>query len=490
MARRWRLSRIILLLVLIGQTVTHLFWLSISAHSGQVAIPWMMNRGMVLFDTVLEQHAPGSSLLAAFLQRILPLEPVTITQLANLVLVLIVTILVYVLATRLTGNEGAGIAAALFWAWFEPVYGNVLLYFDSILGLLALIAVLVWLWTEKRGFLAPLLVGLILGLATLAKQHAFGAAIFVGIWLLVMPREHKWRDVLIFAVSVMVIPLAVILFAATNDILDGYLYWNWQFNLSGIMDSVPLDGNFVRKVLLTNVLAPAFMLLVWRGDNIRHRHIGVLAILLYLATSATIYPRPGEVHVMGQLPLLSVMSGIVLWTAYSQSRMQSPLKWLRTAPLSEALLAGVLVALAAAWAWTGIAPYGSAPAGRGAVLAHDELIPVADRLITLRQPGDTLFILPETDSTPQLHPMTDMLPSGMWIKGWHWYFEAEGVMDRLTTEWETHPPTYVVIFPDLISVGEPGIHTLLNIVYARYEHIATVESIPLHGDAEIWRLMQ
>ena len=49
--------------LLILQALTHLFWLSPSVHSGQMAIPWLMNNGMRLFDDILEQHAPGSSLL-------------------------------------------------------------------------------------------------------------------------------------------------------------------------------------------------------------------------------------------------------------------------------------------------------------------------------------------------------------------------------------------------------------------------------------------
>lgn len=52
-------------LIFAWQAFAHGFWLPISTHSGQTTIPWLMNRGWVLFGDVLEQHAPGSSLLAA-----------------------------------------------------------------------------------------------------------------------------------------------------------------------------------------------------------------------------------------------------------------------------------------------------------------------------------------------------------------------------------------------------------------------------------------
>ena len=52
--------------------------------------------------------------------------------------------LIYLLAKRLAKSEPAGILAALVWVWQAPVYGNVMLYFDTLLALCVLAALLTY----------------------------------------------------------------------------------------------------------------------------------------------------------------------------------------------------------------------------------------------------------------------------------------------------------------------------------------------------------
>ncbi len=85
---RLRIRHIPLIVLIAFQTITQLFWLPTAAHSGQVAIPWMMNQGKLLFGHLLEQHAPGSTLIAALAQRLLPLEPLAVAQILNVLLLL------------------------------------------------------------------------------------------------------------------------------------------------------------------------------------------------------------------------------------------------------------------------------------------------------------------------------------------------------------------------------------------------------------------
>jgi hypothetical protein len=469
------------------QVITHLFLLSISAHSGQVAIPWMMNRGMTLFGNLLEQHAPGSSILAAVAQRVLPFAPVDVVRLLNIALVIAGTLLIYALAARLSGDARAGLAAAVVWAWWEPVYGNVLTYFDTLLGLLLTLAALVWLALQERkpAALAPLAAGLILGAATLAKQHAWAAVFLFALWLAAFrPRGGRWRDPLLLLAAAFVLPaLAMLAFAFQGD-FERYVYWNWGFNLSGLMTNPPYTGDFIRKVLLTNVLAPAFALLALR----ERQPVWVLVILLYAAGSATLFPRTGEIHVMGQLPILSVMSAVVIVRVIAGILQEGATRkaWTRQSS-AELTLAGVALALLVGWGWTGAAAYGATPLGRGATPGHDEFIPLAARLRALAESEDTLFVLPQTDSTPQLHPMSEMLPPGLWIKGWFWYLQAPGIQAQLLAEWENAPPTFVVVFPDLVVEGVPGIEPLVAFVEANYTAVETVEDVVFHGDAVIYR---
>lgn len=471
------MPRLFLLIIIICQSLTHLFWLSPSTHSGQVAIPWMMNNGMTLFGDIWEQHAPGSSLLGALAQLLLPLEYDLLIKLLNTVLVIVITVLVYQLAKQLSKHTTAGLLAGLVWAWWEPVYGNVMVYFDTLLALCVMIALVIYFSrADNMTIRHAVSIGLMMGLATIFKQHAWLAVGVFGLWILVLHRDPKlWIP---YGLSALVLPLMQWGVLLAQGLLDSYIFWNWGFNLAGFMDGVPLTGDFFRKLLLSNMLVFPFVLIALRRDNRRY----LLLPLMWLSTLVVLYPRFGEIHGMGHLPMMAVMSGMVMgWLLPELSRWR---EW----DIPRQVIAGLAVALAIGWAWTGAVSYIPTQLGAGAVLAYDEFRPLVAELKPNIDPDDTLFILPETDSTPQLHPMTGMMPPPTWIKGWNWYFEPDFVLPTLTNDWATAPPTWVIVFPELIGSGQPGIDVLLTLVEAKYTLAFTVEDVFLHGDAEVYQL--
>ncbi len=128
----------------------------------------------MLFGDALEQHAPGSSLVAALAQRLL--STVALDDLVrglDVLLILALGLLIVRAALRLGGRAAAAWALA-FWALWLPVFGNVMLYFNTLLALAALAA-----YSLGQGRWASLSVacalgiGLLMGLATLFKQQAW-----------------------------------------------------------------------------------------------------------------------------------------------------------------------------------------------------------------------------------------------------------------------------------------------------------------------------
>jgi len=472
------LGRRLLFPLLIIQGLTHLSWLSPSAHSGQLAIPWMMNHGGVLFESIWEQHAPGSSLLGALAQSLIPLENTgLLIKLLNTALVMAMTILIYQLARQLSGKTSAGLWAAGVWAWWEPVYGNVMLYFDTLLALSVLAALLVYCrHREKPTQRQIILTGLLMGTATLFKQHAWLAVGLFGLWLLMAHR--RWQIGLVYGLAALLIPLVQWGALAWRGLLESYLFWNWHFNLSGFMDGVPLDGDLFRKLLLSNLLVLPFIFIALKRGCRRC----LVLTWMWLAGLTVLYPRFGEIHGMGHLPFTAVMSGMTLaWLLPSMSnwRLWDVPRW---------VLAGLALGIGLGWLWTGAVSYIPTPMGADAVLAYDEFHELVHEWRPRIEDGDTLFVLPETDSTPQLHPLTGMMPPGTWIKGWRWYFRPGRVLPALKREWESNPPDWVAVFPDLIPAGEPGILDLLDIVEEQYRLAFTWPKIFLHGRADVYRL--
>lgn len=477
-----------LILILAVQFFTHLAWLPISAHSGQVAIPYMMNRGMGLFDTLLEQHAPGSSLIAAAAQRLLPYEPIVTARLLNALLVMAITALVYVVARHIAdGNVTAGLAAVLVWFWWEPVFVNVMFYFNTLLGFGVLLAVTARLTLDKRlpDWLLALLCGLILGAATLAKQHGWAAVILFGAWMLLPPRAklHEW---VAFIVGALMFPALLALVYAGQGLLDSYIYWNWTFNVTVSMDNPPYTGDLIRKLALAGLFVPPFLLMMVKPPGDIQRREWMLVALMGLALCATLIPRAGEIAAAAALPLVAVMTGAVVGRVVQA--IGTPLDWLKRASVTELTLVGVLIAALAGWGWTGAVVYAPHALGRAATPAYDEFKPLLPVIAAHSQPGDTLFVLPETDSTPQLHAMTGLLPPGVWVKGWFWYLRAPEMTDRILSEWESTPPTLLVYFPDLIQEGMPDIAPLVEFMRARCQRVGVVEDILYHGAAEVWRV--
>lgn len=471
------MTRRLLFALILFQALSHLFWLSPAAHSGQLAIPWMMNRGKTLFADIWEQHAPGSSLLGAAAQALLPtVDPALLVKILNTILVVVLTLLIYHLATRLSGKTSAGALAALYWVWWEPVYGNIMLYFDTLLALCLLLALIVYYRAEGVPTLKRIaLTGALMGAATLFKQHAWLAVALVGLWLAF---TEDRRSSLVYALAALVLPGLQWLALAAGGLLDSYIFWNWTFNLHGFMDGVPLDGDLFRKLLLGNLLLFPFALLALRRDK---RRLLLLA-LVWLAALTVLYPRFGEIHGMGQLPFAAVMSGMVL--AWALPQVHDPRQW----QPAQAILAGLALGIGVGWLWTGAVTYIPTALGPGATLGYDEFDEAVAQLLLESEAEETLFVLPETDSTPQLHARTGLLPPGAWIKGWRWYFRPDFVLPALIDEWAAQPPTWVVVFPDMIPAGEPGITQLLAIVHGNYQLQFTVDGIFDHGPAQVYRL--
>jgi hypothetical protein len=456
--------------------LAHLIWLPVSTQVGQLAIPWLMNAGLELYHNLIENRPPLVAALVALALR-LPVEPITAVRLLHLLLLIATALVVYRLATRLrAGDERAGLAALLVWSIWQPVYGNILFYFDTINGLLTAAAVLIGIRarTPER---AALGMGLLLGLTVLIKQPAWAVVGAAGLWFVLF---REFRAALIYAIGALLPSGAAALFFALRGDLANYWYWTVTFNLSRNIQTGSLPtGGFLRKLLLTDLLVLPFAALTRRPTLRAHG----LALLLWGAALISLLPHFGEIYVTAHLPLTAALSGVViaaLWEAFP--RIQ-PVE-VRRIVLGAALAIGGGVAL------TALSAYVPGPLGPGRAPAYDEFQPLAQELRAARAPGDTLYILPMFDGNPQLYPLTDMLPPGLWVNGHAQFLAVPDLVDRLLREWSQRPPTWIVDFPDLRAAIGRDIDPLLAFMEARYTVAFSVPDVPFNGRAVVWRLSE
>ena len=159
---------------------------------------------MTLYVNLIENRPPAIAAFLSLVFRLLPsVEPILIVRMLNLLLVLGLTLLIYAVARRLRQSIYAALFAMLFWALWEPVYGNLLFYFDALVGATLALTVFVWLLPEGRRttWLAPFVCGLLLGGATLFKQPAWAGVILFGIWLIVIS-ARRGRQLPAYALGV------------------------------------------------------------------------------------------------------------------------------------------------------------------------------------------------------------------------------------------------------------------------------------------------
>lgn len=495
LTRTWRATRRIepiLLGILAAQACAHLLWLSISTDSGQIAVPWMMSRGMVLFDTLIEHRGPLRFFVVVAAARLSPFDLIATAKLLNLALVLSTTVFVYLVAARLgrDNRRVAGYGAAITWLLWEPVYGNVLFYFDAMLGWTVICALTAWLFLEDRRptWLAPVSAGVLMGVATVCKQHGVLALVVFGIWMIAAHprgRPRRWQDVLLYAAAALVIPVASCGYFWSQGTLGGYVHWIWSFNLTGDRPWIErLDGSFLRKLLFSCALVPPFVLAArQQPSGSRWWLIASMALALLL----TILPSPGELHVMAALPCLAVMSGLTLGLVAPSGDLRVWRARARVLDPRDAVMMGLLILVLVGWGVTCLAPYMPGQLPRGRAPAYDELGTLADRIRLYVKADDTLYVVPELESTAQLHVMTGLLPPRTWAYGNRWLLQSPGMVERLLREWRETPPEVVAYFPRLAAEQGAAITPLVDFVRARYEQVDRVDEVLFAGDAIVYR---
>ncbi len=375
------------------------------------------------------------------------------------------------------GGLRAAVIAMSFWILWLPVFGNVMFYFNTLVGLSMLSAFNVGCnkWADMSVARA-LLIGFLMGLATFFKQQAWlGVILLALVWGW---QRAGWRRLMAYLLGALVVPSIVVMVVAAQGNLDSYLYWNWAFNLSGQMDGVFPSVDFARKLGLACIFVLPFVFQMLQSQENRTNKLTLLTFLI--SGLAFLFPRAGEIQVTSGLPFLAVISGVCL--AQSLPNLQSSF-----AQRIDSLSLGLLGGIALLSMWSGLVAYVPSPLGISATLGYDEFWPVVEVLTSHREAGDTLFVLPEADSTPQIHPMSGMLPPGTWIKGWRWYIENTGMAERLLEEWKNQPPTFIVVFPELVRAAEPAINPLIAFTQENYREITRV-AVYLHGEAIIYRI--
>lgn len=467
------------ILVLIAEAMMHGFRLfPLSIHLGQGAVPWLMAHNRVLYQTILEHRPPLTAWMVYAVQPLFQGDSLLTVLVLHTLLVMSITLLVFWLAQR-TMIPYAGTLAIVYYALLNPVFNPVAFYFEVVQGLFyGVVLLLIMKSTPAKWEL--FWAGVMLGLAFFTKQQA----VVVSGWVLVWTwwNNRTWRDTAACAAGI-ALPVIVIWggYVVTGR-WDDYYYWNFTFNVQHGQDALLLPtGDFLRRMILTQGWLFPLALMALKQRNKSYW----LLVGIGLAAQATQYPRSSELHAGAALPVVSIAFGIVAASLLPKS-------WNWREWTSETLLATSILALVLAAILTNVATrFIPSPAGFQAILGQSEFDGITAWLDDQADQNDTLYILPASDSTAQLHPLTGLAPPGTWAIGNQYGHAPPFVTERLLAEWQIAPPTWLIWFPAMTDEVSPVyFQSLFDFMEAHYKPVMQFDDLPFYGDAIVYRVTQ
>jgi hypothetical protein len=441
--------------------------------------PWLLFQpGFRLYSTIITQHPPGGMWLGAALSRIAPHNPLLWARAAMIAMVAAGLALVFWLARRWWGGIG-GVAGALLFAGWAPVFLTYLVNYDALIGLLAVSAAAVWHRPDAPPA-RPALAGLITGLALIVKPQVLAVIAVFLIWRalaeLIDPGPG-WaaagRDAALFLAASAIPLIVVVIILAADGRLDDAVFWIWEFSwgpYAGDASRLP-DRRELAVLAGWLALLPLFAFHAlprresWRGPNVL-----LLGLLPALATMA--FPRYGRFHLGGAVPIVALLSaGAVAYTVNGLPRFP------RLARRALALyLAGGAALLIVAFA---LPTYYRVKLGP-LVGEYGPLVPVeaAFREQTGAEPGARVWVVTEIDPTDNFYVIGGYLPPALWVQIQPWKISVPGVEDRLMTALSDKPPAYAVVFEQWRPMIPPRLTDYLD---AHYTPVGSVEAPAGYG---------
>ncbi|MFZ5535375.1 MAG: ArnT family glycosyltransferase [Patescibacteria group bacterium] len=197
--------------------------------------PWFLSKGMLYYRDVVLAYVPGSYYLLHGLYSLLGYSPGSERAIAY-GFILLTDWLVYVVSRKVTKSGLMGIIALFFFVLWQPIFSGNTIWYETILAPLYLLTYLLLLgYIERPRLSRVLLVGAILGIATLIKQTAIWPLAFICLFIWLTGKEKRssfFHAVAIGAVTVVMQGISWGYFALQGA---GVEYGFWVFGFLGFL---------------------------------------------------------------------------------------------------------------------------------------------------------------------------------------------------------------------------------------------------------------
>jgi hypothetical protein len=431
--------------------------------------PWLLRRGLVMYENIADLHPPLMPLLIATLTPLIP-DGLNLAKLVLVVLLFLSTLLTLVVGWRKTGWVGGFWAACFFVVW-SPTFGFGKLWQESFLTPLYLLLFLLYdASATHRSARTCLLIGFLGGIAVLLKQQA--ALVFAAFvvwsafttWYYHRSGSKLLRELGLMGLAAMlpVLAYAMVQYAQAGS-LGSFLYWTIGYHVTSDYSSlaaqpptIPQIGAIASSCLLIPAAIFCGVESKRKGDK-TWLHLG-LGFMLLATSSATAYPRFGFFHLQAALPMLALVSALTL--AYA----------LRPGIPGRFFTLGIALALSGFWLITAGHAYRPVLDAQAQqyIWEYSDLAPLAQEIRQYIGPTDCIYIFPDDEATANLYYLLRCSPPRFWIFHYPWYM-LDWIRDRIIVTLDADPPKWIAYFPGRWDAENraPGIMDYLRDHYRR-----------------------
>lgn len=445
--------------------------MDVSTMDNTVTIPYLLGRGLHLYDQVYLFHSPVQAWLLAALYQLNP-DALLNIRLLNVASILLTGALVWYCARRVWGQLAGVSSVVFFWVW-SISYNGLFFYIDGLVGTLS-IAVAA-LATHRLTPVRLLCIGLLIGFAAALKQNMIVLLGAIALWGVFAWRAKQIR------LGVLVIPLITALATFALPYLFLIVSNQWETAQFALYNpgntrwltawSELFNGTAWRNLALSLLLVPGFLFLWWEDG--KTRLYGILLLLLCGGTALLNIPAPGYYHMMGCLPIIAVMSGAAIHYFHHHLRGASA-SILRFVYATGAALTVVTLITSGTQFFT-------LADGRADVIGWDELRPVSEWVVANTRDDASVLVFPTYDTNGSIYPQSDRLPP-FYMKTWIHHASIPENAALLTEKTIASPPDVIVFFRDhFVPIAQyfPELETFMD---DNYVEVARLENIPLQGD--------
>ncbi|OGF62963.1 MAG: hypothetical protein A2Y62_04840 [Candidatus Fischerbacteria bacterium RBG_13_37_8] len=467
-----KLIGIIIVCLVMAQAFAYYSWQDLSLGPRVILQPWLMQKGLMIYEDFADIHSPLLPLLLSVLRQWFP-DGVALAKNIMIVFLSITTVLVFLVGRR-TSNPIGGLLAVLFFVALSPMFLFTKLWYESLIAPIYLAWILLYKPDSENQSLKVLLYcGLLGGIALLIKQHAIMPFAGIIVWHACSDfYQHRSVRKTIQEIGIMAgaaaLPLAAfcLYYYLNAGTVKGLVYWTFLYALTGsylkLASALP-KINEIKYVLWGSIFLPfAFYAMI----NVRHRKKPEwltygLGFVLLATSSLFVLPRFTILHLQATLPLVAVLSSMTIMFMVALLRKK------------RLLFVLMILTLTSYWLISVCYTYGSSIGKKTPqfIYEYSDLIPLAKGVRSTIGDTDCVFIFPDDEAYSNLYYIMQCPPPYFWIFHYPWYLNSDRRHQIQKMLMEV-PPKWIVHFPDHWG-GESYAPEIAYYIKTHYQHKAT-----------------